>query len=204
MLGSKHAQLASYYSVWNFLCGVFVVSMTTKYRAHTRATASSPHGTTVVEDGKEDNTQKLPLLLGQALTCHSHTDKESVYYSCDSVWRCLHCVHEICMCVIYLCILFSEWGIFMEFECISVHSLRDCCYLMPYIYLLKSVPVVYVCVIIKAQLWNHPLQLSSVQWDGFHFILMFSVCFLSVIILIYRFFFRGPFWPCGLSESKLF
>lgn len=114
--------------------------MTTKYRAQTHATASSPYGATrgIVEDGK-DNTQRLALLLGQALTCHSHTDKESVYYSFDSVCRCLHCVHGICMCVFYLCILLSEWGIFMEFECFSVHSLRDGSYLMPYIYLLKSV-----------------------------------------------------------------
>ncbi len=80
--------------------------MTTKYRAQTRATASSPHGTTVVEDGKEDNTQKLALLLGQALTCHSHTDKESVCI--------IHAIRYGDVCIVYMRFV-CVWFIYAHF-----------------------------------------------------------------------------------------
>lgn len=202
MLASKHAQLPSYYSVWHFLCGVFVVSMTTKYRAQTRAPASSPHGATrVVEDG-QDNTQSLALTL----TCHSHADKDSVYYSCRSVCRCLHRVLEICVCVCFIyayCYLSGgySWNFWMFFSPVTA---RRRLFNVLHLFVEECVPVVYVCVIIKAQLWNHLLQLSCVQWRWLSF---YSDAFILDSFWHYfnlRVFFGGHFGPCGISTLLKF
>lgn len=113
--------------------------MTTKYRAQTRATASSPHGAT--RDGK-DKTQRL------ALTWASSNLPLTLIKTVRFIHNIQYAdVHGIYMCVFYLCILLSEWGIFMEFECFSVRSLRDGCYLMPYVYLLKSVCLWFMFVL---------------------------------------------------------